>query len=92
MTELKIIARLWSHITDLRMILNGHSMKTIEQIEAEIDVTEYNCRRYADADDAEEIWEEGGKNDNRRNYYCCCRRRRNPLPDDDGCAGVEDTD
>ena len=53
MTKLQIIARLWSHITDLRMILNGHSMKTIEQMEKEIDATEYCCRPYADADDIE---------------------------------------
>lgn len=51
MTKLQIIARLWSHITDLRMILNGHSAKTIEQIEKEIDITEYYCRPYADADE-----------------------------------------
>lgn len=51
MTKLQIIARLWSHITDLRMILHRHSAKTIEQIEKEIDITEYHCRRYADADD-----------------------------------------
>ena len=53
MTKLQIIARLGSHITDLRMILNGYSSKTIEQVEKEIDVTEYYCRPYADADDIE---------------------------------------
>ena len=53
MTKLQIITRLWSHITDLRMILNGHSTKTIDQVEKEIDVTEYYCRPYADADDIE---------------------------------------
>lgn len=53
MTKLQIIARLWSHITDLRMLINGHSCKTIGQIEDEIDITEYYCRPYADADDIE---------------------------------------
>lgn len=53
MTKMKIIARLWPHITDLRMLIQGNSRKTFEQIEAEIDVTEYYCRPYADADDVE---------------------------------------
>ena len=30
-TKLQIISRLWSHITDLRLILNGTSSKTIEE-------------------------------------------------------------
>lgn len=54
MTKLQIIARMWSHITDLRILINGHSKKTIEQIEKEIDVTEYHCRAYADADDIDD--------------------------------------
>lgn len=51
MTKLRIISRLWSHITDLRMYIRGTSNKTMEQIEKEIDLTEYYCRPYADTDD-----------------------------------------
>lgn len=54
MTKLKIISRLWSHITDLRMLARGWSTKTLEEIEKEIDLTEYYCRPYADADDVDE--------------------------------------
>ena len=54
MTKLKIISRLWSHITDLRMLIEGKGSKTLSQIEEEIDVTEYQCRKYADVDDVEE--------------------------------------
>lgn len=54
MSKLKIIARLWSHITDLRMYIRGMGSKTLEQIEAEMDVTEFYCRPYADSDDIED--------------------------------------
>lgn len=54
MTKLKIISRLWSHVTDLRLLLRGDGAKTLEQIEEELDVTELHCRRYADTDDVEE--------------------------------------
>lgn len=56
MTKLKIISRLWSHVTDLRMLLRGITHKTLEQIEAEIDETEYYCRPYADVDDEEALF------------------------------------
>ena len=52
-TKLQIISRLWSHITDLRLILRGTSSKTLVEIENEIDITENLCRPYADADDEE---------------------------------------
>lgn len=52
-TKLQIISRLWSHIADLRLILNGTSSKTIEEVEDEIDTTEILCRPYADTDDEE---------------------------------------
>lgn len=52
-TKLQIISRLWSHVTDLRLILNGTSSKTIEEVEDEIDITESLCRPYTDADDEE---------------------------------------
>ena len=51
MTKLKIISRLWSHITDLRLYIRWQSSKTLEQIEDELDITEHYCRPYADADD-----------------------------------------
>lgn len=53
MTKLQIIARLWSHITDLRILIRGQGSKTLEQIEEELDLTEYYCRPYADMDDDE---------------------------------------
>lgn len=54
MTKLQIISRLWSHITDLRLYINGNHKKSVEQIERELDVTEMYCRPYADADDLDE--------------------------------------
>lgn len=65
MTKLQIISRLWSHVTDLRMLIREQSKKTLEEIESELDVTEYYCRPYADIDDTEECPEEkpvGNKN------------------------------
>lgn len=55
MTKLKIISRLWSHITDLRLYINGISKKSLEQIERELDITEIHCRPYADVDDLDEV-------------------------------------
>ena len=55
MTKLKIISRLWSHITDLRLLIRGYGNKTLEDIEKEIEVTEHYCRPYADADDVDDI-------------------------------------
>ena len=52
-TKLQIISRLWSHVTDLRLLQRGTGSKTLEDIEKEIDVTEKLCRPYADADDEE---------------------------------------
>lgn len=52
-TKIQIIGRLWSHITDLRLLQNGVCSKTLEEIEKEIDVTEMLCRPYADSDDEE---------------------------------------
>lgn len=52
-TKLQIISRLWSHVTDLRLLQRGTGSKTLEDIEKEIDVTENLCRPYADADDEE---------------------------------------
>lgn len=53
MTKLQIIARLWSHITELRLFIHGSGEKNLEQIEKEMDLTEYYCRPYTDVDDPE---------------------------------------
>ena len=45
----------WSHITDLRLYIRGQSSKTLEQIEDELDITEYYCRPYADVDDVDDV-------------------------------------
>lgn len=55
MTKLRIISRLWSHITDLQLYIRGQSSKTLEQIEDELDITEYYCRPYADVDDVDDV-------------------------------------
>ncbi len=54
MSKLRIIARLWSHISDLQLYIAGNRKKSLEQIEKELDVTEMYCRPYADTDDVEE--------------------------------------
>lgn len=54
MTKLQIISHLWSHITDLRMLIKGQGNKTIDQIERELDITEMYCRQYTDTDDIED--------------------------------------
>lgn len=53
MTKLQIISKLWSIIFDLILIIKGESDKTLEQIEKDVDLIEYHCRKYADADDDE---------------------------------------
>ncbi len=53
MTKLQIIARLWSIIFDLLLLTTGQSNKMLEQIEHDIDVAEYHCRKYADVEDDE---------------------------------------
>ena len=54
MTKVQLISRLWSHVTDLRMLLNDTGSKDLGQIEMELDETEYYCRPYADMDDEEQ--------------------------------------
>ncbi len=56
MSKLRIISRLWSHITDLRLLIRGQGNKTLAQIEEELDLTEYYCRPYVDEDDLEQQW------------------------------------
>ncbi len=53
MTKLQIISKLWSIIFDLILITKGESDKTLEQIEKDVDLAEYHCRKYANVDDDE---------------------------------------
>lgn len=46
MTKLQIISRLWSAIYDMKL-----KRKTLEEIDGELDVLEYECRKYADTED-----------------------------------------
>ncbi|MCD8052348.1 MAG: hypothetical protein LUE89_11855 [Clostridiales bacterium] len=52
-TKLQIINRLWGHIFDLLLYIQDNEGKTIDQIQQEIDRTEYYCSPYADCDDDE---------------------------------------
>lgn len=71
MTKLRIISRLWGHITDLRMLIRGQGNKTLAQIEEELDLTEYYCRPYADADDVDRHNEiRAGP----ETVFCCARK------------------
>ena len=53
MTKLQIISKLWSIIYDLFLLEKGESNKSLEEIEKEMDVAEYNCRKYAGVADDE---------------------------------------
>ena len=53
MTKLQIISKLWSIIFDLILIIKGKSNKTLKQIEKDVDLAEYHCRKYVDTDDDE---------------------------------------
>lgn len=55
MSPLKIISRLWSAIYDLLLLAKGTPAKTLEEIEEELDLLEYQCRPYADMDDIEQL-------------------------------------
>lgn len=51
MTKLQIIAKLWSAVYDLIFLAKGTPTKSLEEIESNLDVIEYACRRYVDCDD-----------------------------------------
>ncbi len=51
MTEIRIIARLWGHIADLKMLLNEQGIKSIEQIETEMDETASYCEKYENVEE-----------------------------------------
>lgn len=46
MTKLQIISRLWSVIYDMKL-----KTKSQDEIDRELDVLEYECRKYADTED-----------------------------------------
>lgn len=46
MTKLQIISRLWSVIYDIKL-----KTKSQDEIDRELDVLEYKCRKYADTED-----------------------------------------
>lgn len=52
-STLRIIAKLWSSIYDLLMLVKGAPVKNLEEIEADLDTIEYACRKYSDCDDFE---------------------------------------
>lgn len=37
MTKLQIISRLWVHVSDLLLIAAGHGIKTLEDVQRELD-------------------------------------------------------
>ncbi len=51
---LNIVAKLWAAIYDLLFYIKGESHKSMDQIQEELDMIEYMCRPYADADDLTE--------------------------------------
>lgn len=46
MTKFQIISRLWSVIYDIKL-----KTKSQDEIDRELDVLEYECRKYADTED-----------------------------------------
>ena len=46
MTTLQIISKLWSSIYDMKL-----KSKPQEEIDRDLDVLEYECRKYADTED-----------------------------------------
>ena len=48
MTKLQIISKLWSAIYDLIFLIKGTPTKNLDEIEADLDIIEHACRRYAD--------------------------------------------
>lgn len=61
MTKLQIISKLWSAIYDLIFLVKGTPTKSLEEIEADLDIVEYACRKYTYCGDDEITFEsEGG--------------------------------
>lgn len=54
MTKLQIISRQWSSIYDLLLyIQDKEKAKSLEDIQQDLDIIEYSCRKYVDVDDEE---------------------------------------
>ena len=53
MTKLQIISKQWALIYDLLLVNKGESERTLEDIEQDMDMLEFHCRKYAGADDEE---------------------------------------
>ena len=51
MTKLQIISKLWPIIYDLLLLTRGSQTKTLEEIEKEMDIAEYHCRKYVDEEE-----------------------------------------
>lgn len=73
MTKLQIISKLWSGIYDLIFLIKGTPTKSLEEIETDLDVIEYACRRYADCDD-DEIAIRNRKGPKYGDNNCTCSR------------------
>ena len=50
---MQIISKQWSLIYDLLLLNKGESKKKLEDIEQDMDILEFECRKYAGADDEE---------------------------------------
>jgi hypothetical protein len=50
MTKLQIISKLWSAIYDIKL-----KKKPKEEIDRDLDILEYECRKYDGIDDLEEM-------------------------------------
>lgn len=60
MTKLQIISRQWSSIYDLLLyIQNKEKAKPLEDIQQDLDIIEYSCRKYADVDMENMVKEQG---------------------------------
>jgi len=45
---IKIIRLLWSVVDDMKLYIVGKLIKTIDEIETELDIIEYLCRPFAE--------------------------------------------
>lgn len=50
MEKIRIIQKLWSAIYDLKMLIAGTGKKTMVDIDKDLDLIEYQCRKYVAED------------------------------------------
>lgn len=55
MTKLQIISRLWSSIYDLLLLAKGTPVKTLDEIEKDLQEIEIRCKKYEDEENKEDI-------------------------------------